>query len=288
MNPDWPQPLVSVEWLLQHINEPELRIVDASWRMPGSGDAYADYLQRHIPNAMFFPIDSIVDRDTDLPHMLPPAIEFERAMQGLGIANRHSVIVYDDRGVFSAPRVWWTFKAMGHGPVAVLDGGLPAWIAAGGAVTDAAPQFSYADYVAVPDVSRIASAADIRQALTDPTKAVLDARPAPRFLGREPEPRPGLACGAMPGARNLPFSELIQANGRLKDLAELDLAFMRRGASAGTPVITTCGSGVTAAILALGLEALGRGPARLYDGSWAEWGRLENDRTKFPVRAGGD
>lgn len=286
MNSRPPTPLVSAEWLVTHFKDPDLRIIDGSWRMPGGGDARAEYDQRHIPGAAFFAIDEIADRSTALPHMLPPPAAFEAAIGAMGISDGDRVVVYDDQGVFSAPRVWWTFKAMGHRAAFVLDGGLSAWIAAGGPTTNETPAPRPAHYAARPDPARVADAEDVRAALRDPGARVLDARPEGRFAGRDSEPRPGLLPGAMPGAANLPSAALIAADGRLLPPNQLDALFVAVGAKRADALITTCGSGVTAAILALGLEALGLGPARIYDGSWAEWGRLENDRARFPVVAG--
>jgi thiosulfate/3-mercaptopyruvate sulfurtransferase len=278
--------LVSAPWALQHAGAPDLRIIDASWRLPGGGDARLDYLKRHIPGAVFFPIDEIADRSSDLPHMLPAPADFEQAMGSHGIRETDRVVVYDDQGLFSAARVWWTLKSMGHGEVAVLDGGLEAWIAAGGATTDIVPAHPPQTYRARFDRGRVATHDDVRAALADGTAIVLDARPAGRFSGKDQEPRPGLRPGAMPGASNVPASSLIGADGRLKPPLELKRTLEAAGALSGVSVITTCGSGVTAAILSLALEALGRSPSRLYDGSWAEWGRLANNPEAFPVVGG--
>jgi thiosulfate/3-mercaptopyruvate sulfurtransferase len=280
MRPSLPKPLVSPEWLLGRLGD--IRVIDASWRLPGQGDARNDFAKRHIPGAVFFAIDDIADRTTDLPHMLPPPGQFARQIGALGVSDRDPVVIYDDQGLFSAARVWWTFRAMGHAEVAVLDGGLSAFLAAGGAVTAALPSPTAAAYCARPDARFLADHGAVRQALADGSALVLDARPEGRFSGRDPEPRPGLCAGAMPGARNLPFTALLR-DGRLRPLDELAAALARVGAASGGAVITTCGSGVTAAILALALEALGRPPARLYDGAWAEWGRVDNDRALFPV-----
>lgn len=278
-------PLVSPQGLEELLRGGAVRVVDASWRLPGQGDAHADYIKRHIPGAVFFPIDEIADKASGLPHMLPHPADFEKAIGALGIAEGDSVIVYDDQGLFSAARVWWTFKVMGHRQVAVLDGGLPAWIASGGGVTDAPSTPTPRRYRAQFDSRLIADHEAVRRALEYRSATVLDARPAGRFEGRDEEPRPGLLKGAMPGAKNIPSGSLI-ANGRLKPVVELARAFAAAGLGEDAPVITTCGSGVTAAILSLALEALGRSPARLYDGSWAEWGRSSNDRALFPVVPG--
>ena len=284
MNANPPQPLVGADWLRTHWSEADLRIVDASWRLPGGGDARTDYERRHIPGAVFFPLDEIADRRTDLPHMLPPPREFESAVGALGISANDHVVVYDDLGLFSAARVWWTFRVMGHRNVGVLDGGLPAWTAAGGAVTSKPVAPEAATYHARFDPTLVADHGAVRRALSAGAP-VLDARPAGRFEGREAEPRPGLLRGAMPGARNIPFTALV-SDGRLKPPDALAAAFDAAGVSPDDTSIATCGSGVTAAILVLALEALGRPPARLYDGAWAEWGRTGADRTLFPVVPG--
>lgn len=218
--------------------------------------------------------------------MLPAPAQFEAAAGGLGICDLDRVVVYDDQGLFSAARVWWTFKAMGHREIAVLDGGLPAWIDAGGAVTHEATAVAAAAYRAKPEPSLVASHAQVRRALAERSSLVLDARPSGRFLGRDREPRPGLKSGAMPGAASLPYSALITADGRLKSAPELAALFAAAGADGSEAIIATCGSGVSAAILSLALEALGRTPARLYDGAWAEWGRIANDPARFPVTTG--
>lgn len=281
---DMPTPLVSTDWLAAHLGAPDVVVIDASWRMPGSGDAHADYLKRHIPGAAFFPIDEIADRATSLPHMLAPAGVFEKAVGAMGVGNRSRVVVYDDQGLFSAARVWWTFRTMGHLEVAVLDGGLPKWIAEGRLVTADIPRLAMQKFHAAVDPGRLADHRRVKTALAGDA-LVLDARPEPRFRGAEPEPRPGLRRGHMPGAVNLPASSVMTADGRMKPPAALREIFEAAGLDERA-VITTCGSGITAAILALAIETLGRRPSALYDGSWAEWGREGNDPEEFPVEAG--
>lgn len=277
-----PTPVVSTEWLAAHLGEPGLKAVDASWRMPGMGDAREAYLRAHIPGAAFFPIDEIADRKTALPHMLPDPDQFERDVGALGISDADRIVVYDDAGIFSAARAWWMFKAMGHDAISVLSGGFPRW-RSDNPVEQGIPDVARAQYRARPDPRYLADHQTVRQALHDGVAVILDARPSGRFSGLEPEPRPGLVSGAMPGARNIPHSTLLQDGAALKPARELAAIFAAAGVDDKTPVITTCGSGVTAAVLSLAIEALGRAPARLYDGAWAEWGRIDNDRTLFPV-----
>ena len=277
-----PSPLVSTDWLAENLSA--VKIIDASWRMPGAGDAREDYDQRHIAGAVFFDIDDIADKTTDLPHMLPTPDRFAAAVGAMGISNDDTVIVYDDQGIFSAPRVWWTFRAMGHGPVSVLDGGLKKWLAEGRDLIGAAPVVQPANYVSSPASHLVRSADLIRSAIVSDCDAqIVDARSADRFLGQAPEPRAGLISGAMPGAKNTPFNLLISEDGTLKAPDALRNVFTAAGVDLGAPAIATCGSGVTAAVIALALESLGHKDWSLYDGSWAEWGKEENDRAAYPV-----
>lgn len=267
-----PKTLVSTDWLAENLKSPDLRVIDASWYLPDMGrDARAEYNARHIPGARFVDIDDVSDARSELPHMLPPVEKFMSRMRALGIGDGHQVVVYDGAGIFSAPRVWWMFKYFGQDNVAVLDGGLPKWIADGHPVTDEPPVIRDRHMVPqihdalVRDVTQVAASAK----LGDHT--IVDARPAPRFRGEAAEPRPGLRAGHIPNARNVPFSEVIAENGTLKNPGELRLIFERAGVDLTKPAITSCGSGVTAAILSLALERIGATHA-LYDGSWAEWG----------------
>lgn len=280
---DLPEPLVTTDWLAGMLGAPGLCIVDASWRLPDQGDARRDYERRHIPGAVFFPIDAIADRNTDLPHMLPPPDQFEAAIGALGVSDKEALVVYDDAGLFSAPRVWWTFRAMGHERVAVLDGGLKKWLSENRPVTDEPTKRMRAHYAARFEPQRVADSDAVRSALADPDMFVVDARPAARFGGLQDEPRPGLRRGHMPGARSLPAAELVAADGTLKPPAELRRIFAHAGLSSTHKAIATCGSGVTAAVIDLALEAIGCSRHAVYDGSWAEWGRADNDPARYPA-----
>lgn len=270
---DDPKTLVSTEWLAAHLNDPDLRIIDGSWYMEAEGrDARAEYEAAHIPGARFFDVDEIADRSSSLPHMAPPPELFISRLRAMGIGDGHQVVVYDGSGVRSAARVWWTFRLMGKPDVAVLDGGLPKWQAEGRPVEDMPPfqrdrHMTVARQAAlVRDVTQVAEASKLGD------RQIVDARSAERFRGTAPEPRPGLRSGHIPGSRNLPFGELLTAEGTMKPVPELRAAFEAAGVDLSRPVITTCGSGVTAAVLALALERIGHRDWSLYDGSWAEWG----------------
>jgi thiosulfate/3-mercaptopyruvate sulfurtransferase len=281
----FPMPLVETEWLARRLGAPGLAIVDGSWRMPGKGRARHDFDVRRIEGAQFFDIDEIADRETDLPHMLPSPQAFEAAMRAMGIASADSVVVYDDQGIFSAARVWWTFRAMGHRRVSVLNGGLKAWLAEGRPVVRTGTKPAAARYEAALREGAVASSRDVAFASAEGARLILDARPSGRFEGREPEPRPGLRQGRIPGSASLPFDETLAPDGRLLPRDALAARFENAGLDA-RPVIATCGSGVTAAVLVLALAVLGRDDVALYDGAFAEWGRLENDPARFPVIEG--
>ena len=274
-NDDLPYPLVSTAWLADHLDDPDVKIIDGSWRLPGGAEpARAAFLDAHIPGAVFFDLDAVADPDTDLPHMLPTATAFADAVGALGVSDSDRVIVYDEAGLFSAARVWWTFRAFGHAAVAVLDGGLPKWRAEGRPVESGAPAPRPAAYrVAASAPFAVADAAMVRRAIDASDRIILDARPQPRFAGLAPEPRAGLRGGAMPGARSLPHTELLDDDGALKPPDALGEALASRGVDQNAPVVATCGSGVTAAVIVLALERLGWRGHALYDGAWAEWGR---------------
>lgn len=260
-------PLISTAELAERLGEPGLKVVDASWHLDGR-DGRAEYEQRRIPGAVFFDLEAASDQDSPLPHMLPSAQAFAAYAGALGLSEADAIVVYDAKGFFSGPRIWWMLRTMGAGDVRVLDGGLPRWLDEGRVVeSGAASAREPAAFQARLDSSAVVGLHEMR--MTDAQR--LDARPAARFRGEAAEPRTGLRSGHMPNALNLPFAELITAHGTLKRGAALDAAFRGAGVDPDRPVITTCGSGVTAAILSLGLAVLGRS-SRLYDGSWAEWG----------------
>jgi thiosulfate/3-mercaptopyruvate sulfurtransferase len=270
-----PDPIVSPAWLAERLEAPDIRVVDATWFLPGDErNAKALYEERRIPGAVFFDIDEIADTDSHLPHMLPSPEKFASRMRKLGIGDGARVVVYDNQGLFSAARVWWTFRVMGHEDVSVLDGGFPAW-ERGGFPIDGHPPAPRAErhFTARYRGDLVRDASDVRAAIGD-TKTILDARPAPRFRGETPEPRAGLKSGHMPGARSVPAGSLINENGALRSKEELEKLFAAAGADTSQPAICSCGSGVTAAIIALALARLGHWDAAIYDGSWAEWGAL--------------
>ena len=271
------QTLVSTDWLAQHMSSPDLRIIDASWYLPAANrDPKAEYDAAHIPGARFFDIDAIADSQSDLPHMVPPVEKFVSRMRAMGIGDGHQVVVYDGAGLNSAARVWWLFQLFGKVETAVLDGGLPKWVAEGREVEDMPPIMRdrhmtvHRHATLVKDVTQVAAASKLRDA------QILDARSVGRFKGTEPEPREGLRSGRIPNSTNLPFTELLRADGTMKSKEDLAEIMAARSVDMHKPVITTCGSGVTAAIINLALERLGHKHHSLYDGSWAEWG-MYND-----------
>jgi thiosulfate/3-mercaptopyruvate sulfurtransferase len=276
-------PLVSTAWLAERLGTPEVRVVDASWFMPGEPRTGAQsYAEGHIPGAVFFDIDAISDRTSDLPHMLPAADAFAVAAGELGLRRDLIIVVYDAQGIFSAPRVWWTLKVIGFPEVFVLDGGLLKWRAEGRLLETALPHTAPATIEPAFDPSLVRDLDAVRHSLGTHEAQVIDARPGARFRGEVPEPRAGLRGGHMPGALNVPWGGLINADGTLKSSADLRSAFQAAGVDLDGPMVTTCGSGVSAALLALALARLGREDVAVYDGSWTEWG----GRADTPVVTG--
>lgn len=270
---DDPKTLVSTGWLADHLNDPDLRLIDASWHMPATGrDARAEYMDAHIPGARFFDIEAISDSRSALPHMAPPVELFISRMRAMGIGDGHQIVIYDNSDVRSAARVWWTFRLMGKADVAVLDGGFAKWQAEGREIEDMPPMLRDRHITVqrqaglVRDVTQVAAASKLRD------HEIIDARAPERFRGEVAEPRPGLRAGHIPGARNLPFGRLFNDDGTMKDPDALRAEFQAAGVDLSKPAITSCGSGVTAAILSLALERIGHRNHSLYDGSWTEWG----------------
>jgi thiosulfate/3-mercaptopyruvate sulfurtransferase len=271
-----PGALVSSAWLAAHLGEPELVVVDASWYLPAAArDARAEYTAGHIPGAVFWELDALSDNSTALPHMLPRPAELAKGIGGLGIGDADRVVVYDGSGVnLSAPRVWWTFRVAGHEAVAVLDGGLNGWRGEGRALEAGAVRRPAARFTVRFRRELVRTEEEVLATLETGAVQLLDARSRGRFQGIEAEPRPGLRGGHIPGAKNLPFNELVGPDGRLLPLDEIRIRYAAAGVDLERPVVCSCGSGVTACALALGLEVLGHREHAVYDGSWTEWGRI--------------
>jgi len=270
-----PKTLVSTAWLAAHLKDPDLRVLDGSWYLPTmQRNARAEYEAAHIPGARFFDIDDISDHRSELPHMVPPVEKFLSRMRAMGVGDGHQVVVYDGAGLFSAARVWWLLKLMGHDDVAVLDGGFPKWKANGHPTEDMPPIIRDRHMMVrrqnhlVKDVTQVAAASKLGD------HEIIDARAPGRFRGDEPEPREGLRSGHIPGSKNVYFYSLLSQDGTLKDPDALRAIFQAAGVDLAKPAITSCGSGVTAAVLNLALTQMGKTDHALYDGSWAEWGQF--------------
>ncbi len=274
-----PDSLVSTEWLAANLGNDAVRIVDAS--LPPAGDeapdARAEFATRHIPGAVFFDINEIADRDSPLPHMMPHAEAFAASVGALGIGNGHKVVAYDSHGLFSAGRAWWMFRAFGHDNVAILNGGFPKWLREDRATGSGAPQPTPDRFDARLDPGMVKDFDQLLANIESREAQVIDARGSPRFTASVPEPRAGLRGGHIPGSVNLPYGDLLKAeDGTLLAATDLANAFSQAGADLARPVITTCGSGVTAAALVFALHLLGKDDAAVYDGSWSEWGGRED------------
>lgn len=267
-------PVVSPAWLAERLDAPDIRVIDASWFMPSDPrDGKTLYAERRIPGAIFFDIDAVADKNSDLPHMLPSPEQFASQMRKLGVGDGMRLVIYDSAGIFSAPRVWWSFRAMGHEDVVVLDGGFPAWEAAGYPIETGPPQLrGERHFSARLRSDLVRDLADMRRLAESGSAAILDARPAARFRGETPEPRPGLRSGHIPGSHSLPANLLLDEQGRLRSSEELEKVFADAAIPLSRAPVGTCGSGVAAAIVALALARLGRWDAAVYDGSWTEWG----------------
>jgi thiosulfate/3-mercaptopyruvate sulfurtransferase len=268
-----PQLIVTTDWLADHLNAPDVKVLDGSWHMPDTGrNGRAEYEAGHIPGALFFDIDEISDTQSALPHMAPPVEKFISRVRAMGIGDGHRVVVYDQNGVFSAARVWWMFRLFGHQDVAVLDGGLPKWKADGYEVEDMPPIARDRHFTARRDATLVRDVTQVAAAAKLGDEQIIDARSPGRFRGEEPEPRPGLRSGHIPGSLNVYFRDLFNADNTMKDEAAMKAVFEAAGVDLSRPVISSCGSGVTACILDLALERLGHRRHSVYDGSWSEWG----------------
>jgi thiosulfate/3-mercaptopyruvate sulfurtransferase len=280
---DDPKTLVSTGWLADHLKDPDLRILDASWYLPDMArDSSVEYQSAHIPGARFFDIDEVSDHRSELPHMVPPVEKFMSRMRKLGVGDGHQIVVYDGAGLFSAARVWWLFRLMGKTDIAVLDGGFPKWQAEGRAIEDLPPIVRDRHMTVtrqnqmVKDVTQVASASKLGDYV------IVDARAPERFRGDAPEPREGLRSGHIPNARNVFYRDLLAPDGTLKSNDAMADVFRQAGVDLSKPAILSCGSGVTASVLALAMERMGKFDHAIYDGSWSEWGTFHD----LPIATG--
>jgi thiosulfate/3-mercaptopyruvate sulfurtransferase len=276
--------LIETDELEAELDAPDFVIIDATWYMPDEGkDAYAEYLTEHIPGAIFFDIDEIADTKSSLPHMLPPPEKFSSRMRSMGIGDGSRIVVYDRAGMFSAPRVWWMFRVMGVEDVSVLNGGLPKWKREGRPLMTGEPApRTTRHFTARRNLDLVRDVDDMKALIHDKSAIIVDARSPERFAGKSPEPRAGLRSGHMPGAHNVPYGQLLNADGTLKSPTELERLFETAGVDPHKPVVTSCGSGITACVLALALAEKGHRRTSVYDGSWAEWGANES----LPIETG--
>jgi len=276
--------LTETDDLARELDAPDLVIIDASWHMPSEGkDAHAEYLVEHILGAIFFDIDEIADTKSGLPHMLPPPEKFSSRMRSMGVGDGSRIVVYDSSGLFSAARVWWTFRVMGVDDVSVLNGGLPKWKREGRPLESGPPRSrTTRHFTARRNLDLVRDVSDVKALLKDKSAELVDARAPERFSGQAPEPRPGLRSGHIPGAHNVPFGKLLNKDGTFKSAPELERLFEEAGVDLSKPVVASCGSGITASVLALGLAEIGHRKTAVYDGSWSEWGADQN----LPIETG--
>jgi len=278
-----PKILVSTDWLADNLSNPDLRVLDGSWHLPTENrDPLAEYRSDHITGAQFFDIDGISDTTSDLPHMVPSAKQFARQVAKLGISNDDQIVVYDTQGLFSAARVWWLFRFFGLDNIAILDGGLPKWKAEGRPTSNTPIAPVSGTLSATVQSHYVRDAAQVLSASTSSDTQIIDARAPARFRGEAPEPRAGLRSGRIPNSNNVFFKSLLNADGTLKSDTELATVFKAQGVDLDQPIITSCGSGVTAAVLSLALQKIGHANHALYDGSWSEWGALHD----YPIEQG--